>query len=62
MLSYLAQSQDRLETKVTTVDASVQELKVKIHELHTELIHIATTIKDIAVANQVIVKKEEKTS
>lgn len=60
VLTNLAQSQTRLETKMSTLDVVVHELKAKIHELYTELLHIANTVKDILLANQVIVQKEKE--
>lgn len=50
-LSNIVQSQTRLETRMSTMDAAVIEPKGKINEFHTELLHIATTVKDIAIAN-----------
>lgn len=45
---------------MTTLDATVYELKGKIQELHKELLHVATTINDIAITNQFISQKEKE--
>lgn len=49
-----------LETHMFTLDSSVQKFEVKIHKLHTELLNVVTSVKDIALANQAIVQKKRR--
>lgn len=59
VLTKIAKSQDRMETRMTNVDNIVHDLKGKIKDLHIKLLHVATTVKNLEVSNQFISQKEK---